>query len=103
MGRMGMQKRLFWMTKRPERTSHSGRFTKAKGKKGKMEGILTGCRRSFTRYLTDKSGQEFVVYFPYHQYEERAGGRMPGGCATAEKLGTYFVMVTTPLRCSALT
>ena len=103
MGRMGMQKRLFWMTKRPERTSHSGRFTKAKGKKGKMEGMLAGCRRSFTRYLTDKSGQEFVVYFPCHQYEERARGRMPGGGATAEKRGTYFVMVTTPLRCSALT
>lgn len=98
-----MQKRLFWMTKRPERTSHSGRFTKAKGKKGKMEGILTGCRRSFMRYLTDKSGQEFVVYFPHHQYEERARGRVPGEGATAEMSGTYFVMVTTPLRCSALT
>lgn len=59
-----MQKRLFWAMKRPEQASHSGRFTKAKGKKGKMEGMLAGCRRSFTRYLTDKSGQEFVVYFP---------------------------------------
>lgn len=68
-----------------------------------MEGMLAGCRRRFTRYLTDKSGQEFVVYFPCHQYEERAGGRMPEGCATTEKSGTYFVMVTTPLRCSALT
>ena len=55
------------------------------------------------RYLTDKNEQVFVVYFLHHQYEERARGRMPGGCATAEKRGTYFVMVTTPLRCSALT
>lgn len=98
-----MQKRLFWAMKRPERTSHSGRFTKAKGKKGKMEGMLAGCRRSFTRYLTDKNEQVFVVYFLHRQYVKKAGGRMPGGCATAEKRGTYFVMVTTPLRCSALT
>ena len=98
-----MQKRLFWMTKRPERTSHSGRFTKAKGKKGKMEGMLAGCRRSFTRYLTDKSGQKFVVYFPHRQYVKKAGGRMAGGGATTEMSGTYFVMVTMPLRCSALT
>lgn len=98
-----MQKRLFWAMKRPERTSHSVRFTKAKGKKGKMEGMLAGCRRSFTCYLTDKNKQVFVVYFPHCQYVKKAGGQMAGGCATAEKRGTYFVMVTTPLRCSALT
>ena len=103
MGRMGMQKRLFWMTKQPEQASHSGRFTKAKGKKDKMEGMLAGCRRSFTRYLTDKSGQKFVVYFLHRQYVKKAGGRMAGGGATTEMSGTYFVMVTTPLRCSALT
>lgn len=68
-----------------------------------MEGMLAGCRRSFTRYLTDKNEQVFVVYFPHRQYVKKAGGRMAGGCATAEKRGTYFVMVTTPLRCSALT
>ena len=34
---------------------------------------------------------------------KKAGGRMAGGGATTEMSGTYFVMVTTPLRCSALT